>query len=52
MLAEEDMHALGPAQAMEQPLLFMFVVVVLMRGMLTEAADGFLSDKTAVVYTK
>jgi hypothetical protein len=52
MLAEEDTHALEPAQAMEQPLIFLFVVVVLMRGMLTEAADGIVLDKTAVVYTK
>jgi hypothetical protein len=52
MLAEGDTHVLGPVQVTEQILIFLFVIMETMHGLLPEAPDGLATVKTAVAYIK
>jgi hypothetical protein len=52
MLAEEDTHVLGAVQVTEHILIFLFVAMPLMHGLLAEAPDGLATVKTAVAYIK
>jgi hypothetical protein len=52
MLAEEDTHVLGAIQVTEQILIFLFVAMALMHGLLPEVTDGLATVKPAVAYIK